>query len=293
MPNATPRKVVHFRGEHVPSIRVRTRGHGLTLGGDVYFAMMTWPFWRFCLAVGLIVLVVNTIFAAVYMIEPGCVTNAHTFEDSFFFSVQTLATIGYGTMAPQTRFAHIVVTVESILGVIAVGSMAGVAFARLSRPRSRVLFSEKMVVRPHNGVPHLQFRIANWRTNFVIEASVRVFVLTFERTAEGETTRTPVDLKLVRAENPVFFLSWMVMHPIDESSPLFGDGLERLKADRANLYVMMSGWDHNMGQMVHAYWEYKLADVVQNARFVEVVTVTDDGVREIDFGRFHDIEPLE
>jgi inward rectifier potassium channel len=293
MPNAAPHKVVHYHGELVPSIRVRTRGHGLTIGGDVYFAMMTWPFWRFCLAVGFIVLVVNTLFAGIYMIEPGCVTNAHTFEDSFFFSVQTLATIGYGTMAPLTRFAHVVVTVESILGVIAVGSMAGVAFSRLSRPRSRVLFSEKMVVRPHNGVPHLQFRIANWRTNFVVDACVRVFVLTSERTLEGEITRTPVELKLVRGHNPVFFLSWMVMHPIDEKSPFFGEGFERLKTEHPNLYVMMTRWDHNMSQTVHAYWEYKLADVVQNARFVDVVSVTEDGVREIDFGRFHDIESLE
>ncbi|MFX5476654.1 ion channel, partial [Acinetobacter baumannii] len=85
----------------------------------------------------------------------------------------TLATIGYGTMAPQTRYAHVVVTIESILGVLAVGSLAGIAFARLSRPKSRVLFTDKMVIRPRNGVPHLQIRVANWRTNLIIEANVR------------------------------------------------------------------------------------------------------------------------
>ncbi|MEO6420751.1 MAG: ion channel, partial [Polyangiaceae bacterium] len=104
----------------------------------------------------------NTLFALIYLLDPGGISNARpgSFEDAFFFSVQTLATIGYGTMAPQTTFTHVLVTVESILGVIAVGSLAGVAFARLSRPQARVLFTNKIVIRKRNGVPHLQVRVA-------------------------------------------------------------------------------------------------------------------------------------
>lgn len=293
MASDEPRRTIHYR-DAVPSLsRVRTRGQAATVGGDFYFAMMTWPFWKFCVAVAVVVLVVNTLFAGVYGLDPDGVTNAQSFEDRFFFSVQTLATIGYGTMAPQSRFAHVVVTIESILGVIAVGSMAGVAFARLSRPRARVLFSEKLVIRPRNGVPYLQFRVANWRTNFVVEASVRVFVLVTERTAEGEVLRTPKDLPLVRASNAVFFLTWTVMHKIDEGSIFHGDGLERLKAEGAAMYVMLTGWDQTVGQNVHAYWEYKLDDIVPNAKFVDVVSVDESGTREIDFGRFHDIERID
>jgi inward rectifier potassium channel len=242
-----------------------------------------------------LVLLINTVFAWVYTLIPGGVSNARrgSFEDAFFFSVQTLATIGYGTMAPQTRLAHIVVTIESILGIIAVGSLAGISFARLSRPKALVLFSSKVVVRDRNGVPHLQMRLANWRTNLIVEANLRVFLLVAEKTQEGEHNRTPLEVKLVRGSTPVFFLTWTVMHCIDPTSPFHGeDAIERLKASGAQLYVMLTGYDHTLGQVVHAYHEYQFSDIVHGARFVDIVGAAPDGTRTIDFARFHDIEPI-
>jgi inward rectifier potassium channel len=272
------------------------RGQAFELGGDAYFALLTRPWWQFCVAVSLYLLVINAVFAGLYMLDPGGVTNTRpgSFEDAFFFSVQTLATIGYGTMAPISRYSHIVVTVESVLGILAVGSFAGIAFARLSRPTARVLFSEKIVIRPRDGVPHLQLRIANWRTNLIIEATLRVYVLATQRTTEGEVLRTPLELKLVRSSNPVFFLTWTAMHAIDESSPFFGDGaMARLAADKTPIYASLTGYDQTMGQTVHAYAEYALADIVPNARFADVVSVRPDGTRELDFSRFHDVELLK
>ncbi len=294
-PAADPPKSIRYRPS--PSFgNVTARGQARELGGDMYFAFLTWPLWRFCLVVAAAVLVVNAIFAGLYMIEPGGISNARdgSFEDAFFFSVQTLATIGYGTMAPQTRYAHIIVTIESILGVLAVGSLAGIAFARLSRPKSRVLFSDKMVVRPRNAVPHLQLRIANWRTNLIIEANVRVFLLRAERTTEGEMSRLPRDLVLVRSSTPVFFLTWTVMHVIDEASPFFGpDAIEKLRAEGVQIYVSLTGYDQTLGQNVHAYWEYSLDDIVQNARFADVLGFSEGRARELDFSKFHDVVPLD
>jgi inward rectifier potassium channel len=275
--------------------RVHTSGQASRIGGDAYFALLTTPFWRFCLVVALFVLAINSLFAWVYLLDPGGITNTRvgSFEDAFFFSVQTFATIGYGTMAPQTRFAHVVVTLESILGILSVGSLAGIAFARLSRPEARVLFSDKLVVRPRNGLPHLQIRLANWRTNLIVEASLRLFVLVPERTAEGEVLRTPLELKLVRGSTPVFFLTWTAMHAIDETSPFFGpDAQERLRAAGAQLFAMLTGYDQTLGQMAYAYREYKFDDIVQGARFVDVVEVRPDGARHLDFSRFHETEPL-
>jgi inward rectifier potassium channel len=274
---------------------VRTRGQAFRPGGDLYFALLTIPFWRFCGIVAALVLLLNSIFAWIYTLDPGGISNARpgSFEDAFFFSVQTLATIGYGTMAPQTRFAHVVVTVESILGIIAVGSLAGISFARLSRPKALVLFSHKAVVRRRNGVPHLQMRLANWRTNLIVEASLRVFLLVAERTQEGEFIRTPVELKLVRGSTPVFFLTWTVMHRIDEASPFYGeDATVRLQESGAQLYAMLTGYDQTVGQTVHAYHEYRFTDIVYDARFVDIVGAAPDGTRTIDFARFHDVEPI-
>ena len=174
-----PRKSIKYRSKTPSPSRIRTAGQAFEPLGDLYFALITGSFLRFLLAVALFVLLINTLFAVLYLVSPGCIANARagSFEDAFFFSVQTFATIGYGIMSPSTLYAHVVVTIESVLGILAVGSFAGIAFARLSRPTARVLFSDKLVIRPRNGVPHLQFRVANWRNNLVIEAQVRQFDL--------------------------------------------------------------------------------------------------------------------
>jgi inward rectifier potassium channel len=295
-PPASPtvrRRSIRYHSGDRTLARVRIRGQAFRPGGDVYFALLTIPFWRFCAVVAALVLLLNSIFAWIYTLDPGGISNARpgSFEDAFFFSVQTLATIGYGTMAPQTRFAHVVVTIESILGIIAVGSLAGISFARLSRPKALVLFSNKAVVRRRNGVPHLQMRLANWRTNLIVEASLRMFLLVAERTQEGEFIRTPVEVKLVRGSTPVFFLTWTVMHCIDETSPFYGeDATARLQGSGAQLFAMLSGYDQTVGQTVLAYHEYRFSDIVYDARFVDVVGSAPDGTRTIDFSRFHDIE---
>jgi inward rectifier potassium channel len=294
-PIPTRPRPIRYEGEDRDLARVVSRGRAVRPGADAYFGLLTIPFWHFCVTVTLLVLAINSVFAWIYTLIPGGVSNVRpgSFEDAFFFSVQTLATIGYGTMAPQTRVAHIVVTIESILGIIAVGSLAGISFARVSRPKALVLFCSKLVVRDRNGVPHLQVRLANWRTNLIVEARLRVFLLVTENTEEGEHNRMPLDLKLVRGSTPAFFLTWTVMHCIDATSPFYGeDAIERLQASGTQLYVMLTGYDHTLGQVVHAYHQYKFSDIVHGAQFVDIVGVAPDGTRTIDFARFHDIEPI-
>jgi inward rectifier potassium channel len=295
-PTAPAARPIRYRSRNPDATIVKIRGQAFQIGGDLYFALLTRPLWQFCLLVAAAVLTVNAVFAELYVLDPGGISNARagSFEDAFFFSVQTLATIGYGSMAPMTRYAHTVVTIESILGILAVGSLAGVSFARLSRPKARVLFSDRIVVRPRNGVPHMQFRIANWRTNLIVEAGLKVYLLMAQRTTEGEVQRVPVELKLVRPFSPVFFLTWTVMHAVDETSPFFGeDAIAKLKSSGAELFASLTGYDQTLGQIVHAYTEYKLDEIVHNAKFADIVTLHPDGRRELDFSRFHEVVPLE
>jgi inward rectifier potassium channel len=263
---------------------------------DLYHWILTlsWP--QFFLFVATAFLVINSLFGAVYTLIPGAITNLSPgdFEGAFFFSVQTLSTVGYGVMAPATRAGHILVTLEALTGMLSVALMTGITFAKFARPTSRVLFADKIALTPRAGVPHLMFRMANWRGNQMIDAQLRVIVLTTERTPEGETMRIPVELKLVRDRTSVFFLTWMPMHKIDESSLFHGpDAIARLREQRAEMFLTLTGYDETIGQTVHARTTYSLDDIVPNVRFADVLETAEDGTRIINYHHFHDVVPLE
>jgi inward rectifier potassium channel len=273
--------------------RVEAVGGQLRFHEDLYhvFLRLSWPWFLAFMAGGF--LLTNLAFAGLYAAAPGSIAGATSFLDHFFFSVETLATIGYGVMSPQTRWAHGIVTLESLVGIAATAMITGLTFVRFSRPTAKVLFSEKMVITPRNGVPHLMFRMANWRRNQIAEARLSAIVLVTERTLEGETMRRPEPLTLVRDVNPFFALSWTALHRIDESSPFYGAGLEKLRKDRSEILLTLTGLDETFMQTIIARWRYRLDEIVPNSRFVDVLTVREDGTRVIDYEKFHDVVPNE
>jgi len=260
----------------------------------VYHKVLATPWRRFFSYVVAGWIGTNLIFAALYTVEPGCVANAAGFEDAFYFSVQTLATIGYGGMSPATRYGHVVVVVEALIGTLGVALAAGVTFAKFARPTARVLFSEKIVVTVRDGVPHIVFRLANWRGNVVVEGHLRVFMLLMEKTREGDVIRIPYEVPLVRDETALFALTWVPMHRIDRQSPFWGGeaALARLREQKAEIYLAFTGLDETIGQPIHARHMYRLDDIVWNARHADVLTIEADGTRTLDYASFHDVEVL-
>lgn len=274
----------------------RIRGRSASAWDDVYHLVLTRSWWSFLGVAFALYLVINLAFATVYALAPGSIASARAgnFEDAFYFSVQTMATIGYGGMTPATRFAHLVVTVEALVGIMYTALLTGLTFSKFARPRAKVLFSKVAVIQPRNGVPHLCFRMANWRHNLVLEAQLRVILLVLERTTEGDVMRLPMELKLVRDRTALFAMTWTAMHRIDETSPFFADGaLERLSAEGAEIYLSLTGFDETVMQTVHARYRYKIADIVPGARFADVVQINTDGSREIDYELFHDVVAIE
>jgi inward rectifier potassium channel len=262
---------------------------------DLYHGLIARPWPSFLLVLVAAFLGVNLVFATLYYLAPGCFsgTEAHSFERSFYFSVQTLATIGYGNMAPITRYGHIVVTVEALVGLVTSAFLTGLIFAKFSRPTARVLFSNKITVAPRNGVPTMCFRMANYRQNTITEAKLRIFVLVLEKTLEGETHRKPVELKLVRDNNATFILSWTAMHVIDEQSPFFDPhAMARLRKDRSEIYVVLTGTDETFGQVVHSRKVFSLDDIVFGARFADILQFAEDGTRNLNYTKFHDVTPV-
>jgi inward rectifier potassium channel len=271
---------------------IRVKGLERSLPKDAYHFVLarSWP--TFFLLVALTFIAANLLFATAYLAQPGSIAHAHpgSFEDAFFFSVQTIATIGYGGMYPQTRYAHLLVVFEAMTGILGIAVITGLTFTRFARPSARVLFANKITVTPRDGVPHLMFRMANWRRNRIVEAQLRVVLLVTERTREGEVLRRQVDLPLARDRTALFFLTWTALHKIDADSPFHGPGaMEKLAEQRGELFLSLMGFDETIGQTIHARQEYALTHIVPGARFADVLGTDDRGRFQIDYSKFHDV----
>jgi len=259
---------------------------------DLYHVMLTVSWATLALALALIYLLANLLFGALYLLEPGSIANAKpgSLADAFFFSVETMSTIGYGTLYPQTVYANVLMTAEAMVGIAIYALAAGIVFARFSRPTSRVLFSDVAVVTRFNAVPTLMFRCANERRNRIVEAEVRLYFAREETSAEGVTMRRTYDLALARSRNPLFTFSWTVMHPIDERSPLYGVDPDFLASQDAAVVVTLMGTDETLSQPVFARHSYDAAQILWGRQFANILNRLEDGQRVVDYRRFHDTE---
>lgn len=261
---------------------------------DLYHTLMilTWP--RLIGGVLLSYLLLNLLFAVGYTLLPGSIANAEpgSFTDAFSFSVQTFATIGYGAMAPGSSAGHVLMVLEAFVGMLTTAVVTGLVFAKFSRPTARVRFAKVAVVQPRNGQPHLMFRMANERGNQIVEARVQLALALWERTQEGELMRRFFDLKLVRAQNMMFALSWTAMHAIDADSPLYGQTQQSLRDAEAELVVSLVGTDETMAQTVHARWSYLADEIHFGHRYIDMIRFLPNGLRSVELDRIDDTEPL-
>lgn len=260
---------------------------------DVYHLLLTSRWSLLLPALAGAYLAANALFAALYLALGDAIEHARpgSFADAFFFSVQTMATVGYGNFWPRTTAANIVATAEMIAGGMGLALMTGLVFAKFARPTARVLFSEVAVVRTWEGVPSLVFRMANARSSQIVEARVAVMLLRNERTAEGDEARRLHDLRLLRDRSALFALTWTAIHPIDAHSPLFGATPASLAASGAALVVSFSGFDENLATTVHARQSYAAERILFGRRFLDVLSDAPNGDRIVDYGRFHETEP--
>ncbi len=271
------------------------RGRAHSLRRDTYHLLLTssWP--TVLLAAVTLYLAINLIFALAYMLLPGgsVLLPRVDFADFFFFSVQTLSTVGYGQMYPVSGWGNVVMTLEAITGAFLYALITGVFFARFSYPTARVQFSRVAVIAPHNGVPTLMLRAANHRRSQLLQAQVSLTLLRRERTLEGFEMMRQIDLELSRSRTPFFALTWLIMHPIDEKSPLFGQTEESLKRDDAQIAVLLFGTDETLNQTVHARMVYAPDEVLVDHRFEDVIERDAQGDRVVNLNRLDDTFPLK
>ncbi len=291
---ASIRKPVGLRRFQLGDRDVVTQGIARHVFQDLYHYFMTvsWP--QVFGTIAAFFLVFDVIFGLLYYVAPGCIANVNPpgFVGNFFFSVETFATVGYGDMHPQTLYGHIVAMIEIFMGLMSLALITGIMFARFSRPKARFLFAKYAVVRPIEGKRTLMFRAANARQNIVQEATAQLRLMRNETTAEGFRIRRIIDLPLIRSQHPIFILGWNIMHVIDDNSPLKAETAETLQQSRTTFILSLAGTDETTGQMLMARGEYTSDAIRWNETFRDVLEVAEDGTLHLDYGKFHDVEPL-
>ncbi len=263
---------------------------------DIYHFMMEASWKRLFVIIAAMYLGTNAVFASLYLLAGDSIVGAErgSFSDAFFFSVQTLSTVGYGVMAPKGAIGSILVTLEAFIGLLGMAMASGLMFFKFARPTARVIFSSKVIISTRNGRPCLVLRTANGRGNELVEATLRISVLKPEVTAEGERMRRFHDLVLERSQTPLFTMTWTVIHVIDEQSPLFGETEASLHAMNVRFIVTLTGIDGTFAQTVYARNNYFADDIVWGGRFVDVTTLLPDGRLQVDYTKFNDViaEPM-
>lgn len=258
--------------------------------GDLYYATMelNWP--SFVGLTALVFVLLNVAFGLVYAALPGAIANLTpgSISDGFFFSVETLATVGYGNMAPATRLGHGIAALEILVGLFFSATMTGLIFARFARPRPSLMFSRVAVIGRFEGKRALIVRVASMRARALAGATAQLAWLERRSSPEGKILRRLVNLPLVRPHNPALALSWTIAHLIDEES----DMLAALLGDEPfTLTVTVTGLDTLLASQSIGGYSYHREDILIDHDYVDVISEV-DGTIHLDLGKFHDAVPI-
>ena len=260
---------------------------------DPYHAAvsLSWP--AFVLTLLLVWLVINLVFASLYVASPGDVVNARpgSFSDVCIFSIETLATVGDGVMAPNSLYGHIISATEIVTGTAFTAIVTGLLFVRFSRPKAKILFSEQAVITTYNGQPTLMARLVNGRLTPMTSANIRLFILLAERTEEGEWYRRVHDVALMQSHLPLFIMPWTVMHRIDEASPFHGCDAETLPDMDIRLFLTVEAHDSALATMVQDMKDYNASQIRFGMRFANSISTDEDGNITADLSRISLLEP--
>ena len=260
---------------------------------DPYHLAVSLPWPGFVLAMLGGWLAINVLFAGLYVLSPGSVANAAagSFGDALFFSIETLATVGYGVMAPATLYGHVVSAVEIVTGMAFTAIITGLLFVRFSRARAKIIAADDAVVSLQNGKPTLMLRIVNGRVTMMSSASVRLFMLVADQRPDNPFLRRILELRLEQAHLPLFIMPWTLLHVIDDSSPLHGHDAESLAKNDARLFLTIEVHDHALSAMVRDMKDYPAERVRFGMRFGDMVRQREEGGAIADISRISLLVP--
>ncbi len=262
-----------------------------------YLINITWP--KFFVLILLLYFLTNLIFATLYfingsdyLVEIRNGSNADTFFNAFFFSVQTLTTVGYGKIAPVGLYSNIIASIEAMTGLMSFALITGLLYGRFSRPSTRILYSEKAIISPYKDINALMFKVANQRRNNLMELEARMLLVLINK-ADNNFNRQYFNLKLERTSVYFFPLTWTIVHPIDDDSPFKGMKIENLKAMSAEILILIKGFDDTFSQTVHSRYSYTMDEIVWGAKFTPSFHIENNGEIIFDLNNVHNYELAE
>jgi inward rectifier potassium channel len=257
---------------------------------DLYYWVMemSWP--AFVAIASALFVAINLVFGLIYAALPGSIANAApgSVADGFFFSVDTLGTVGYGAMAPATRLGHAIASVEILLGLFFSATMTGLIFARFARPRTSLVFSNVAVVGRYEGRPALMMRVASIRSRPLADVTAQMSWLEAVTMPDGRVFRRLTELPLVRNRNPMLGLAWTLVHVLDADSAVMA---ALGGTDRFLLTVTVGGIDTLLASQSQGGVRYRREDVLTDREFVDVI-LEEDGAMHLDLALLHDTMPV-
>lgn len=275
------------KNENIKIRRVNAANHVT----DIYHRLVRMRWSVFISLALLYYFLVNLTFgSAYYFFKDGLNPSGLAFKDCFFFSIHTFSTVGYGSIYPSSLMVHWITAIEIFLGIVSTALLTGLFFAKFSRPNSRFLFSEEILITKHRGRDAIVFRVANERSNLVMDASVSLVALYDEVTSEGIRYRRIADLELERSRTPIFSLSFTRVHYLEKDSFSSSIVAGMKEGKNSEFLVSLSGLDDTFGQTIHSYRIYRGNDMHWGGQFEDIIHIADDGVREIDFSKFDKIK---
>ena len=257
-----------------------------------YHTLITMSWTKFWLMVLSGYLVLNVCFAFIYVsFGPASLdgssgnTSFHHFMDAFFFSAQTISTVGYGHISPHGMMSNSVAAIESMMGLLAFALATGLLYGRFSRPSAQIVYSENILIAPYlENSKGLMFRLANLRRNMLIDLEIEI-IFSFNEMVDGKPLRRFYPLEVERRKVSVLTLNWTIVHPLDENSPLTDMTQKDLIQSEASFAILLKAFDDTFSQTIHSRTAYQAHEIVWDAKFQPVFNRDEDGRIVLDLSK--------
>ena len=281
------------------TVNVKRKGLSIFNTSNNYHSLITMSWTKFWLLVLIGYIIVNVIFAFIYV-----ATGLHLdgiegtspfarFLDALFFSAQTISTVGYGHISPKGITTNSIAALESMMGLLAFALATGLLYGRFSRPTAKIIYSKNILVAPYlDDQRGLMFRLVNKRRNILLELEIEI-IFSFNDRVDGKTIRRFYPLEVERKYVSLLSLNWTVVHPLDENSPIKDMTQEDMIREEAGFAVLLRAFDDTFSQTVHSRTFYTAEDMKWGAKFKPVFDRDPDGRIVLDLSKISDHELVE